>query len=179
MLSCCLTLQALLGCTRSGQEHRNIQKLKALPGRCIVLIFHGFNLAVFLNFVEIISRMHTLLILLNCRHPNFRWNNFANDLKFLEIRKIKDLWNISAIRYTLGTITHDPPPPPSPLLHSLTHSQVDTIEGVLIFRFMAPVCFVNAAVFRTRLEMECDLHKKQAPGGEEKGFLQKMLPPVS
>ena len=44
---------------------------------------------------------------------------------------------------------------------------------------MAPICFVNAAVFRTRLEMICDLHKKQQPGGEEKGCFQKVLPPVS
>ena len=56
---------------------------------------------------------------------------------------------------------------------------MDTIQGVLIFRFMAPICYLNAAVFRTRLEMECDLHKRQAqPGGEQKGCLERILPPV-
>ena len=57
--------------------------------------------------------------------------------------------------------------------------QVDTIQGVLIFRFMAPIYYLNVAVFRTRLEMECDLHKRQAqPGGEQKGCLERILPPV-
>jgi hypothetical protein len=63
------------------------------------------------------------------------------------------------------------------IFRNTKHFQVDTIDGVLIFRFMAPICFVNTAVFRTRLEMECDLHKRQPPGGEEKGCLQKILSP--
>ncbi|CAI8015476.1 Solute carrier family 26 member 6 [Geodia barretti] len=65
------------------------------------------------------------------------------------------------------------------IFRNLKNFQVDAIKGVLIFRFMAPICFVNAAVFRSRLELECDLHKRRPPGGEEKGCLQKILPPVS
>jgi high affinity sulfate transporter 1 len=63
------------------------------------------------------------------------------------------------------------------IFRNTKYFEVDTVKGVLIFRFMAPICFMNAAVFRTRLEMECDLHKRQKPGGEEKGCLQKCLPP--
>ena len=71
--------------------------------------------------------------------------------------------------------TFSPSLPPS--LPYLSH-KVETIPGVIIYRFMAPICFVNAAVFRKRLEMVSDLHKRPKPGGEEKGCLQKLLPPV-
>ena len=34
---------------------------------------------------------------------------------------------------------------------SSANSQVQSLPGILIFRFVAPLCYVNAMVFRTRL----------------------------
>ena len=38
--------------------------------------------------------------------------------------------------------------------------QVSAIPGVMIFRFQAPLCFVNSGVFRSRLEIACNVYKK-------------------
>lgn len=35
-----------------------------------------------------------------------------------------------------------------------------SIPGVIIFRFQAPLCFVNSGVFRARLELACNVYKK-------------------
>ena len=37
------------------------------------------------------------------------------------------------------------------LYSSSANSQVQSLPGILIFRFVAPLCYVNAMVFRTRL----------------------------
>ena len=38
--------------------------------------------------------------------------------------------------------------------------QVSPVPGVMIFRFQAPLCFVNSGVFRARLEIACNVYKK-------------------
>ncbi|KAL5474476.1 hypothetical protein EMCRGX_G026427 [Ephydatia muelleri] len=43
---------------------------------------------------------------------------------------------------------------------------------VLVFNFQAPICFVNSAVFRRRLEIATEIDKRQRDGDKEKGCLE-------
>ena len=48
----------------------------------------------------------------------------------------------------------------SVMLCYVCHMQVSPVPGVMIFRFQAPLCFVNSGVFRARLEIACNVYKK-------------------
>ena len=56
--------------------------------------------------------------------------------------------------------------------------QINTIPGLLIFRFQAPLCFVSSYVFRSRLEqaaqMDCTEWKKK-----NEGILKKIITKVT
>ena len=72
-------------------------KQKLVTAYRMVLIFHGSNfswIAVFWNFVKIISRTRTLLIYRTVAVKSFAEINFANDSKFakLKTREIKALY---------------------------------------------------------------------------------------
>ena len=70
---------------------------------------------------------------------------------------------------TIGTI------PVPPLL------QVDAVEGVLIYRFQAPLHFANVAVFKSRIQLASgvQLVKRRPSPRESDGFLPRLFRGVS
>lgn len=56
--------------------------------------------------------------------------------------------------------------------------QVIPVPGVMIFRFQAPICFINSGVFRARLEIACNVYKKMAER-EPNGCLKELFLLVS
>lgn len=57
-------------------------------------------------------------------------------------------------------------------------TQVVPVPGVMIFRFQAPICFVNSGVFRARLEIACNVYKNMAER-EPNGCLKELFLLVS
>ena len=51
------------------------------------------------------------------------------------------------------------------------------IPGVVIFRFQAPLCFINSGVFRARLEIACDIYvyKNKVDKKEPNGCIKELL----
>ncbi len=68
------------------------------------------------------------------------------------------------------------PSPLSPL--PLTTYQISPVPGVLIYRFLGPVCFVNSRVFRARLEMTAGLYGK-ITATQKDGCLQQLYQSVN
>ncbi len=56
--------------------------------------------------------------------------------------------------------------------------QIKPVPGVLIYRFLGPVCFVNSRVFRARLEMMAGLYGQMAATPKD-GCLQQLYQSVS
>ena len=52
-------------------------------------------------------------------------------------------------------------------------SQVSSVPGVVIFRFQAPLCFINSSVFRRRLEILVDFNASSM-SKEEAGIVNKI-----
>ena len=57
--------------------------------------------------------------------------------------------------------------------------KVEDVPGTIIFRFQAPLCFVNSRVFRKRLEMVTHLDEKKMGGNKDEGCIQKLFYKVS
>ena len=62
-------------------------------------------------------------------------------------------------------------------VENCTCTQVQHIPGVLIYRFQAPLCFVNGKVFRSRLEMAANLDKK-GMNKREPGCIEQLVSKV-
>ncbi len=56
--------------------------------------------------------------------------------------------------------------------------QIKPVPGVLIYRFLGPVCFVNSRVFRARLEMMVGLYGQMTATPKD-GCLQQLYQSVS
>lgn len=70
---------------------------------------------------------------------------------------------------------------PSPPSLSLPLLQVDAVEGVLIYRFQAPLHFANVAVFKSRIELASgvQLVKRRPSPRESDGILPSLFRGVS
>ena len=53
--------------------------------------------------------------------------------------------------------------------------QVKPVPGVVIFRFQAPLCFINSGVFRARLEIACDIYKNKMGKKEPNGCIKELF----
>lgn len=53
------------------------------------------------------------------------------------------------------------------------HAQLEKIPGILIFRFLAPLCFLSSPAFRKRLELAAQIEKIH--WNKEKGGCLKTL----
>ena len=82
-----------------------------------------------------------------------------------------DAWPDAYCIYPLPSI----PPVPPPLL------QIDPVEGVLIYRFQAPLHFANVAVFKSRIQLASgvQLVKKGPSPRESDGVLPRLFRGVS
>ena len=56
-------------------------------------------------------------------------------------------------------------------------SQINTIPGLLIFRFQAPLCFLSSYVFRRRLEQAAQMDLREW-GKKNDGILKKLVTKV-
>ena len=52
-------------------------------------------------------------------------------------------------------------------------SQVYPVEGVLIFQFVAPLCYLNVGVFRSRLLIECKVDPLSSLSSSQDGCFMK------
>ena len=49
----------------------------------------------------------------------------------------------------------------------------------MIYRFQAPLCFVNCKVFQTRLELVCGIDRTQLEDADKPGCIQVLMTKVS
>lgn len=52
-------------------------------------------------------------------------------------------------------------------------SQVYPVEGVVIFQFVAPLCYLNVGVFRSRLLIECKVDPLSSLSNSKDGCFMK------
>ena len=57
--------------------------------------------------------------------------------------------------------------------------QVQVIPGVVVYRFLAPICFVNCKVFLSRLDLVCGVDRLASSPSETQGCIQSFFNKVS